>query len=351
MTPLTPHISTFLQDYLPKQQGSSPNTCDTYAYSYQLFFTFAATHLKVAPSDLCIEQLDAHMVSTFLEHVEVKRNCAISTRNVRLAAIKSFFRYLEYRLPAALDQIRLILAIPSKKTESKLVQYLEKKEVEAILGVPDLKSRMGIRDYAMIQLMVATGLRVSEVLGLRLSDLKIQPNASIRVLGKGRKERDLPLWKETTRILRKWLIVRGDLQVPELFVNARDEPMTRWGLAYILKKHAAAASEKCPSLKEKKISPHVLRHTCAMMVLEATHDIRKVSLWLGHNSTQTTEVYVRADPARKLEAIEAITPMKERKGRFRPPDKLLSILKAQTLCGVNPVNVGGIKPMEKNHSP
>jgi len=351
MTPIASYVTNFLQDYLPRQRGASPHTCDTYAYGFQLFFTYVASHLKVTPSNLCIEQLDAHMVSRFLEHLEVDRSCAISTRNVRLAAIKSFFRFLEYRLPAALAQIRQILAIPSKKTESKLVQYLDKEEVEAILAVPDLQTRMGIRDYAMIQLMVATGLRVSELLGLRLQDLKLQPTASIRVLGKGRRERELPLWKETTRILRKWLAVRGDLQVPELFVNALDEPMTRWGLAYILKKHATVASEHCPSLKKKQISPHVLRHTCAMMVLEATHDIRKVSLWLGHNSTQVTEIYVRADPAQKLGAITAITPLKVRKGRFRAPDKLLKMLKAQTLCGANPAEIRGINPMQRNRSP
>lgn len=351
MTPIASYVTKFLQDYLPKQRGASPHTCDTYAYSFQLFFTYAASQLKIAPSNLCVEQLDAHMVSRFLEHLEVDRHCAISTRNVRLAAIKSFYRFLEYRLPAALEQIRQILATPSKKTESKLVNYLDKEEVEAILAVPDLQTRMGIRDYAMIQLMVATGVRVSELLGLRLQDLTLHPIATIRVLGKGRRERVLPLWKTTSRILRKWLAVRGDPQVPELFLNGQDEPMTRWGVSNILKKHAQAASKQCPSLKVKQISPHVLRHSCAMMVLEATHDIRKVALWLGHSSTQTTEIYVRADPATKLEAIDAITPLKERKGRFRASDKLLAMLKAQTLCGVNQAEFGCIKSIRRNRSP
>jgi integrase/recombinase XerD len=185
---------------------------------------------------------------------------------------------------------------------------------------------------------VTAGLRVSELLGLHLHDLTFQPKAPqarILVRGKGRKERVLPLDKETTKTLRKWLSVRGHCDVPELFVNAKDEQMTRWGFAYILKKYVKKASDQCPSLKDKRVSPHVLRHTCAMVIMEATHDIRKVSLWLGHSSTQTTEVYVRADPSQKQDAIEAITPPQARKGRFKIPDKLLGILNACKLGGAN----------------
>ncbi|MCP4318979.1 MAG: tyrosine-type recombinase/integrase [Hyphomicrobiales bacterium] len=351
MTPIATHITVFLQNYLPRQRGSSPHTCETYAYSFQLLFTFAAAHLKVPPCELCLEQLDPRLIIKFLEDLEVTRDCSAVTRNVRLAAIKSFFRFLEYKLPAALDQIRQTLAIPYKKTDSKLVPHLSREEMEAILSTPDLQARMGIRDYAMIQLAFAAGLRVSELLGLRLQDLTLQPTASILVRGKGRRERALPLWKETTRILRKWLVVRGDLDVPELFVNARQQQMTRWGFAYILKKYAQAACDHCPSLKEKQISPHVLRHTCAMIVLESTHDIRKVALWLGHSSTQSAEVYVRADPTEKLDTVNAVTPPKVRKGRFRASDKLLDFLKAQSLCGVNSPRKMDPKPILRNRSP
>lgn len=329
------HIEDFLQNHLTEQRGCSPNTIETYAIAFQLLFIFVASHLKVSPSAILLQQLDAKMVTDFLKDLEVNRGCAASTRNVRLASIKSFFRFLEYRVPASLEQIRRVLAIPFKKTDAKVVSYLNQKESKAILHAPDLKTRMGIRDYAMIQLALAAGLRVSELLGLGLKDLKLQPEPSILVHGKGRKERTLPLWKETACCLRKWLVVRGDLDVPELFVNARGEPMTRWGFAYILKKYVKQASESCPSLKEKKVSPHVLRHTCAMVALAATNDIRKVALWLGHSSTVTTEIYVRADPTDKLEAIEAITPPKLRKGRFQATDKLLKYLKSQTLCRVN----------------
>jgi site-specific recombinase XerD len=335
MTPIAPHITAFFQDYLASQRGASQHTCDTYAYSFQLLFRFASKQLNVTPSAMSVEQLDVQLVTAFLQYIEVNQGTTPSTRNVRLAAIKSFFRFLEIRLPAALDQIRRILAIPFKKTDSRLVPYLNTDETQAILDAPDLKTREGIRDYAMIQLALATGLRVSELIGLRLDELTLQPTPSILVHGKGRQERILPLWKETAKTLRTWLAVRGNVQTPEFFVNVHGEPLSRWGFAHILRKYVKIARRKCVSLKKKRVSPHVLRHTCAMVVLKATQDIRKVSLWLGHSTTQTTEVYLRADPSEKLEAINAVTPPKVRKGRFRPPDELIALLKAKNLCGVN----------------
>lgn len=327
MTPIASHMTAFLRDHLAKQRGASQHTCDTYAYSFQLLFTFVSEQLKVRPCDLSLEQIDAALITKFLEHLEVSLGSTPGTRNVRLAAVKSFFHFMEFRMPSALDQFHRIFAIPFKKTTSRLVPYLNQSEMQAVLNMPDIHSRDGIRDYAMIQLMFAAGLRVSELVDLRTEDLTLRPTAYILVRGKGRKERSLPLWKETVGILRNWLSVRGDVQVPELFVNARGESMSRWGVAHILNKYVEKAATRCPSLKQKRVSPHTLRHTCAMTTLKATHDIRKVALWLGHNSTQTTEVYVRADPSEKLEAINAITPPNLRKGRFRPPDKLLAALK------------------------
>ena len=203
------------------------------------------------------------------------------TRNVRLAAIKSFFRFLEYRQPAALEQIRRVLAIPFKKTDTRLVPYLLREELQAVLDAPDPATRDGIRDRAMLHLAVCAGLRVSELTGLKIDDIDL-PSMSIRVLGKGRRERTLPLWKPTAAALRAWLAIRGQVATPEVFVNARGEPLSRWGFAYLLKQHVATAARKQPGLDKKRISPHVLRHTCAMIVLQATQDIRKVSLWLGH---------------------------------------------------------------------
>ena len=323
MTPIAPLIEAFLRETLSRQRGASRHTQDSYALSFQLLFVFAAGRLKVSPSALTLEQIDARLVTAFFEHLEDVRKNAAVTRNVRLAAIKSFFRFLEYRQPAALEQIRRVLAIPFKKTDARLVPYLLREELQAVLDAPDPTTREGIRDRAMMHLAVCAGLRVSELTGLKLEDIDL-PSMSIRVLGKGRRERTLPLWKTTATALRAWLAVRGQPAVPELFVNARGEPLSRWGFAYLLKQHAA---QQHPSLSKKRISPHVLRHTCAMIILQATQDIRKVSLWLGHATLTTTEVYTRGDPTEKLDAMEAIVPPHLRRGAFQPSDKLIALLK------------------------
>jgi integrase/recombinase XerD len=328
MTPLAPHIEAFFRDYLVRHRGVSPHTCDSYAYSFQALFEFASRKLRVAPSALMLEQLDASLISLFLEHLETVRGNSAETRNIRLAAIRSFFRFLQHNEPSAVAQVRRVSAIPFKKTDHRLVPYLAQEEMQALLDAPDPSTRMGVRDRAILHLAVCAGLRVSELTGLRTDDVAPQ-SASIRVRGKGRRERALPLWKTTAAALRAWLAIRGAVASPELFVNARGTPFSRWGVAYILRRHTETADRKCLTLRGKQVSPHVLRHTCAMIVLQATKDIRKVSLWLGHSDLTTTEVYVRADPTEKLEAIEAVVPPSLRKGRFRPPDKLFALLKGK----------------------
>ncbi|SRR6266566_1073033 len=330
MTPIATHIEAFLREHLGHHRGASPHTCDSYAHSFQLLFEFASKKLKVAPSAVKLEQIDAALICAFLEYLEDARRNSAATRNIRLAAIRSFFRFLEHRQPAALEQIRRVLAIPFKRTTTHLVPYLVQKETQALLDAPDPATREGIRDRAMLHLAVSAGLRVSELTGLRLDDAVLE-SMSIRVQGKGRRERSLPLWKTTATALRAWLAIRGRLSVPELFVNARGRPLSRWGFAYVLQRHRKTASQKCPSLAKKQLSPHTLRHTCAFLVLQATQDIRKVSLWLGHSNLATTEIYTRADPTEKLEAIEAVVPPHLRKGSFRPPDKLIALLKAKSV--------------------
>lgn len=330
MTALAPHVSAFFQERLILERQASANTCDSYAYAFKLLLNYASNRLKVAPSRLALEQIDARLVTGFLNDLEASRANAASSRNVRLAAIKSFMHFLEYRVPSALEQIQGVLAIPMKKTETRLVRHLTTEEIQALLDAPRPIDWAGIRDRAMLHLCFAAGLRVSELTGLRLEDLSLQPHASILVRGKGRRERSLPLWKQTVGALRAWLAVRGTLAVPELFVNARREPMTRAGFEYILEKHTRTATKHCPSLATKRISPHVLRHSCALTVLEATKDLRKVSLWLGHANMQTTEMYIRADPSIKLEALEAVTAPKLRSGRFRATDKLIASLTSRS---------------------
>jgi site-specific recombinase XerD len=331
MTLIASHITAFLQQHLPVERGATENTCESYAYAFKLFFQYASNCLKVAPSKLHLEQLDASLIVNFLDYLETKRGNGANSRNSRLAAIKSFMHFMEYRVPTALEHINRILAIPPKKVETGLVKHLTVEEMRAILNAPDPTTRYGIRDRAMLYLCFAGGLRVSELIRLRVDDLKLQPSASIIVHGKGRRQRCLPLWKETISALRTWLSVRGTASVPELFFNARGEPMTRSGFEYILRKHARTAAKYCPSLSTKRISPHVLRHTCALTVLEATKDLRKVSLWLGHANMQTSEIYTRVDPSIKLEALESVVPPKLRSGRFKATDELIAALETGTI--------------------
>jgi integrase/recombinase XerD len=329
MTLLAPHVAVFFRQRLAQERGASENTCDTYALTLRLLFEFAAKTLRVTPCALTLEQIDAPLVLDFLTHLEEQRHNVPATRNVRLAAIRSFMHFIEYRVPSALEQVRRILAIAVKKTDTRLITHLTVKEVEAILDAPDPATREGIRDRAMLTVAVSAGLRASELLGLRLDNLSFEPRLCIRVQGKGRRERALPLWKAAATALRAWLAARPPAPAQEVFLNARGGPMSRSGFEYVLHRHVTAATDPCHSLRGKRVSPHVLRHTCAMMILQATGDIRKVALWLGHASLQTTEIYLRADPTQMLDAINPLKPLDLRKGHFRPPDELIALLTKQ----------------------
>lgn len=331
MTPIAPHITVYLQQRLPRERNASPNTCESYAYAFQLLFEYAGQFLKVAPSALTLEQLDAALILNFLTWLEESRGNAISSRNIRLAAIKAFMHFMELRTPSALDQIRRILEIPAKKTESRLVKHLTREELQALLNAPDPTKRDGIRDRAMLHLCFAGGLRVSELVGVQLVDLKLHPQPSVLIHGKGRRQPCQPLWKETATAVRAWLAIRGTASVPELFFNARGQAMTRSGFEYILDKHIETAARHCPSLLTKNVSPHSLRHSCALNILQSTKDIRKVSLWLGHASIQTTEIYTRVDPSVKLETLESVIAPQLRTGRFKATDKLLAAIKQRTI--------------------
>jgi len=326
MTPLAPHLSDFLRAHLPRERGASQNTIASYAHCYRLLLVFAAERRKTRPSQIHIEDLDAALICAFLDHLEEARSNMPRSRNARLAAIHSLFRYIEYRVPACLDQARRIHAIPMKRSAQPLVGYLTRAEMQALLAAPDPCTVAGLRDQAMLHLAFAAGLRVSELVGLRLDQFDDAAMPSLHVIGKGRRERILPLWQDSGRAIRRWVAVRPRTGDPQLFLNAGGRAMTRSGFEYVLRKHAAVAATVEPSIVGKHVTPHVLRHSCAMHTLQATGDVRKVSLWLGHASVQTTEMYLRADPTEKLEALTAMGPPTLQRGRFTVPDKLMVML-------------------------
>ena len=330
MNNLSNYLSNFLREHLPRERGASQHTCEAYAYTFQLLVCFAARRLNTQPSKLTLENLEVSMVVEFLNQLEQVRRNSSRTRNARLAAIKAFFRFLEYRVPSALDQSRRIHAIPMKKVDEKLVDHLTQEEMQALIDAPDTRIVSGIRDRGMLYLAFAAGLRVSELVSLRLDQLDLSSDSFIHVCGKGRRERVIPLWKETATALRAWIAVRDEMaKSSELFLNAQGKPMTRSGFKYILLKHVKTAIEKQPSLAKKRVSPHVLRHTCAMFTLQATQDIRKVSLWLGHADVKSTEIYLRSDPSEKLAALTAGSPLSLGRGNFKAPDKLMAMLKSK----------------------
>ena len=326
MTALAPSLASFLREHLPRERNASPHTVASYAHAFSLLLRYAANRLGRRPTDLTIEDLDPDLILGFLSYVEQDRGNTARSRNARFAAIRSFFRYLEYKVPACLEQALRVRSLPMKKTDKALIDYLTRDEMNALLAAPDPTTVAGLRDRAMLHLTYAAGLRVSELLALQMDDFSDRSLSTVRVLGKGRRERVLPLWKETQTVLRAWTAVRPSVQVLELFVNREGQPLSRDGFAHRLAVHVATAERKRPTLVEKRVTPHLLRHSCAMHTLEATGDIRKVSLWLGHASLQSTEAYLRVDPAEKLAILASNAAPAVPKGRFRTPDRLLAML-------------------------
>ena len=329
MAELAPPLAKFLREYLPRDRGCSRHTVESYALCFKLLVLFAADKHGTRPCMLEIGHLDLETILEFLEHLERDRGNGVRTRNGRLAAIKAFFRFLEFRNPGYLHLAAQMREIPAKKGKLPLIGSLDRAETHALLDAPDPTTLAGIRDRAMLCLTYNAGLRVSELVGLALEDLKMPALDEVRIIGKGRRERILPLWKETRTALRDWLAIRPKSVDRHLFLNAMGRGMTRRGFAKRLALHAQTAAHCVPSITGKTVSPHLLRHTCALHTLEATGDVRKVSLWLGHASLQTTEMYLQADPADKLDTLDRWRPPSLRKGMFKGvQDKLLEMLAA-----------------------
>lgn len=327
MTDLAPHLTAFLQNHLPGERRLSRHTVQSYTECFRLLVLYASKSLQIRPYRLMIEHFTIALLIDFLEFLETDRKNSVGTRNVRLAAIKAFFRYLEFRVPECLDLALQVRAIPHKRADKPLINWLDQAEMQAILDAPDGRTVAGLRDRAMLHLCYAAGLRVSELTALTLDSLSPPQLESVRVVGKGRRERELPLWRETRTILREWLDVRPQVNNQYLFLNSRGWAMSPDGFAYRLNLHVASAKRHVPSLDAKRVTPHVIRHSSAMMILRATGDVRKVALWLGHASIKSTEAYLRASPAEKLEILKASTPPSIRPGAFpRAQDRLMRLL-------------------------
>lgn len=320
-------LEGFFTQRLMQQRQASRHTVASYRDTFRLLLQFAQQRLHKAPATLALEDIDAPLVTAFLNALEQVRGVTARTRNLRLTAVHSFFHYAAFEAPANAAQIQRVLAIPAKRFTRPLVPFLSRPEVDALLAAPDQGSWSGRRDHALILLAVQTGLRLSELTSLRREDLHFGAGAHVRVIGKGRKERCTPLSKSTRAVLTAW--VREPLRAEDqpLFPNARGGRLSAHGVHYLLDKHVAVAAGQCSSLKNKRVSPHVLRHTTAMDLLQAGVDCSVIALWLGHESIETTQIYLDADLALKEQVLDKTIPPNGKPGRYRPDDRLLAFLR------------------------
>jgi site-specific recombinase XerD len=328
MTAIAPALQAFFTDRLITQRNSSPRTIAAYRDTFKLLLRFAHEQTGKQPFQLDIDDLDAPLIGAFLTHLERDRGNGPRTRNARLGAIHSFYRFAALEHPEHAHTIARVMAIPTKRHERNTVSYLDLKEIKALLTAPDRDSWLGRRDRALLALMIQTGVRVSELVGLRVCDVHLGTGHHIRVLGKGRKKRATPLTGEIVAVLRQWLTERGGAPQDPLFPTRQGRPLSRYTVGLLVSKHANTAAADCPSLTAKRVTPHVLRHTTAMLWRAKGVDIATIALLLGHESTQTTHIYEHADPALKEKAIARTAPLGTKPGRYQASDTLLAFLDA-----------------------
>lgn len=327
-TTLAVLLETFFTRRLMQQRQASPHTISSYRDTFRQLLKFTERRLHKPPSRLNFEEIDAPLVSAFLDDLEKHYSVSTRSRNLRLTAIRSFFRFAAFEVPTHSAQIQRVLAIPSKRFKRALVQSFTRAEIDALLAAADQRTWSGRRDHAFILLAVQTGLRLSEMTGLKRENIVLGTGAHLTVVGKGRKERCTPLTKHTLAVLRAWLREpqRGDARV--LFPSARGEQLSVHGVQYLLNKHRMTASHVCPSLQHKRVTVHRLRHTMAMDLLQAGVDRSVIALWLGHERVETTQVYLEATLAMKEKALAKVSPRLGKPGRFKPGDRLLAFLNA-----------------------
>jgi integrase/recombinase XerD len=319
-------VRDFFCERLLNQQNVSPNTVGSYRDAFRLLLTFLQRRLRLPLADLSLEHLDAPTVLAFLEHLEKERGNCVRTRNARLAALRAFFDYASAREPTALPLAQRILAIPQKRFDRPLLGHLTRPEAEAVLDAPDRTRWSGRRDRALFLVMYNTGTRVSEAIGLRRSDLHLGSIAYVHVHGKGRKDRCIPLWKATALLLTQWLTETPVNNDTPLFPNRHGTPLSRSGVEDRLQRAVAQAAQRCPSLRDKNLSPHTLRHTTAMHLLQADVDVTLIALWLGHESSETTHQYVEADLEMKRRVLERVEEPSSKSRRRKKADALLDFL-------------------------
>ena len=325
---LAPLLQRFFSERLVRQKDARAHTISSYRDTFRLLLKFLEKRLHKPPTRLLFEELQAPLITAFLDELETARKISARSRNLRLTAIRSFFGYAAFELPTHAAQIQRVLAIPGKRYPRTLVNFLSREEAEGLLGAPTLTSWSGRRDCALMLLALQTGLRLSELISLKRADLVLKTGAHVRVMGKGRKERCTPLAKRTRGVLTEWLKepVRGTTDL--VFTNTRGGQLSADGIQYIVAKHVTAAAVGCPSLASKRVTPHVFRHTAAMELLLAGVDRTVIALWLGHESIETTQIYLDANLAMKEEALAKVSVVGKKPQRYKPDDALLAFLKA-----------------------
>jgi len=328
MSALATTLQAFFTDRLLRQRQVSPNTVQAYRDTLRLLLIFASEQRRKAPGKLGIDDIDAPVIGAFLDHLEQGRKNGVRTRNARLAAIRSLFRYAALRHPEHAATIERVLAIPSKRFERRIVTWMNEAEIDVLLTAPDRATWTGRRDTALFGLAVQTGLRASELIGLNCADVHLGAGAHVSCTGKGRKQRITPLTSSTVTILRAWIAERGGLPADPLFPTRTGRSLSRDAVERRLAVYVANATAACPSLEQKRVTMHVLRHSAAMRLLHAGIDTSVIALWLGHEQIETTQIYLHADLQIKERALERTAPITAKPGRFRPTDKLLAFLEA-----------------------
>jgi integrase/recombinase XerD len=326
MSMLAPTLQAFFTERLVSQRRASAHTIAAYRDAFCILLRFVERQIGKAPAALEIEHLDAKLVGAFLDHLERDRHNSVRTRNARLAAIHSLFQFAALRHPEHAALIERVLAIPPKRFERNTVSFLTNEEVEALLTAPNQRSFLGRRDHALLLVAIQTGLRVSELTDLSCHDVVLGTGAHIRCSGKGRKERATPLTATTAAVLEAWIEERAGEPDRPLFPTRQGTALSRYGVSVLVARHVKVAAAHCPSLVGKKVSPHVLRHTAAMRLLHAGVDTSVIALWLGHESVETTQIYLHADLSLKERALARTAPIGGKVGRYRPPDQLLAFL-------------------------